>query len=127
MRVAVGRKAIRANDEQYRLCAAVDPKTNRILHPHLFLTRTIPILPLAEKYDAFDAVFLVDGADDLKSTLCRENLSFRAELRGGRNSLEYVVYNAQLRKYSFSDYFNHVDLPTAETRLRPHIIWWNRN
>jgi putative transposase len=37
-RVAVDQKAIRINDEQYWLYAAVDPETNRVLHSRLFPT-----------------------------------------------------------------------------------------
>jgi len=56
-RVAVDQKAIRINDEQYWLYAAVDPKTNRLLHSRLFPTYTIPIArdfltDLAEKHDS---------------------------------------------------------------------------
>jgi transposase-like protein len=55
-RVAVDQKAIRINDEQYWLYAAVDPGTNRILHCRLFPTYTVPITrefltELAEKHD----------------------------------------------------------------------------
>jgi len=42
-RVAVDQKAIRINDDQYWLYAAVDPETNRILHSQLFPMYTIPI------------------------------------------------------------------------------------
>jgi putative transposase len=42
-RVAVNQKAIRINDEQYGLYAAVGPATNRFLHTQLFPTYAIPI------------------------------------------------------------------------------------
>ena len=42
-RVAIDQKAIRINDEQHWLYAAIDPETNRILHSRLFPTYTISI------------------------------------------------------------------------------------
>jgi len=58
-RVAVDQKAIRINDEQYWLYAAVDPATNRFLHSRLFPMYTIPIArefltELSEKHDVED-------------------------------------------------------------------------
>ena len=129
-RVAVDQKAIRINNEQYRLYAAVDPDSNRILHSRLFPTYTIPIArefltELAEKHDVEDTVFLVDDADDLKGALRRENLSYRVEIYGDRNSIECVFREIQRRTSSFSNCFSHVDPPTAETWLQAHAAWWN--
>ncbi|MFC5280087.1 IS6 family transposase [Halorubrum rubrum] len=129
-RVAVDQKAIRINDEQYWLYAAVDPQTNRILHSRLFSTYTIPIArefltELAEKHDVEDALFLVDDADDLIGGLCRENYSYRVERHGFRNSVEHVFREVQRRTSSFSNRFSHVDPPTAETWLQAHTVWWN--
>ncbi|MUW14652.1 IS6 family transposase [Halorubrum sp. CBA1125] len=129
-RVAVDQKAIRINDEQYWLYAAVDPKTNRILHSRLFPTYTIPIArefltELTEKHDVADAVFLVDDADDLIGGLRRENLSYRVQQHGFRNSVERIFREVERRIYSFSNCFSHVDPPTAETWLQAHAVWWN--
>ena len=129
-RVAVDQKAIRINDQQYWLYAAVDPETNRILHSRLFPTYTIPIArefltELAEKHDVEDAVFLVDDADDLIGGLRREGLSYRVQLHGDRNQVERVFREVQRRTSSFSNCFSHVDPATAETWLQAHAVWWN--
>ena len=129
-RVAVDQKAIRINDQQYWLYAAVDPATNRILHSRLFPTYTIPIArefltELTEKHDVTDAVFLVDDADDLIGALRREGLSYRVQLHGHRNSVERVFREVQRRTSSFSNCFSHVHPPTAETWLQAHAVWWN--
>ncbi|WP_096389870.1 IS6 family transposase [Halopenitus persicus] len=129
-RVAVDQKAIRINNEQYWLYAAVDPETNRILHSRLFPTYTIPIgrellAELAEKHDVDDALFLVDDDDDLKGALRRENLRFRVEIHGFRNAVERVFREIQRRTSSFLNCFSHVDPPTAETWLQAHAVWWN--
>ena len=129
-RVAVDQKSIRVNDEEYWLYAAVDPETNRILHSRLFPTYTIPIArefltELLKKHDVADALFLVDDADDLKEGLRRENLSYRVEIHGFRNSVERVFREIQRRTSSFSNCFSHVDPPTAETWLQAHAVWWN--
>jgi putative transposase len=119
-RVAVDQKAIRINDEQYWLYAAVDPETNRILHSRLFPTYTIPIArefltELAEKHDVEDALFLVDDADDLIGGLRRENYSYRVERHGFRNSIERMFREVQQRTFLFSNCFSHLDSPTTET------------
>jgi putative transposase len=129
-RVAVDQKAIRINDQQYWLYAAVDPETNRILHSRLFPTYTIPIArefltELTEKHDVSDAVFLVDDADDLIGGLRRENLSYRVQQHGFRNSVERVFREVERRTSSFSNCFSHVDPTTAETWLQAHAVWWN--
>jgi putative transposase len=129
-RVAVDQKAIRINDEQYWLYAAVDPETNRILHLRLFPAYTIPIArefltELAEKHDVEDALFLVDDADDLIGGLRRENYSYCVEQRGFRNSVERIFREVERRTSSFSNCFSHVDLSTAETWLQAHAVWWN--
>ena len=129
-RVAVDQKAIRINDEQYWLYAAVDPETNRILHSRLFPAYTIPIArefltELAEKHDVEDALFLVDDADDLIGGLRRENYSYHVQQHGFRNSIERVFRKVERRTYSFSNCFSHVDPPTAEAWLQAHAVWWN--
>jgi len=129
-RVAVDQKAIRINDEQYWLYAAVDPATNRILHCRLFPTYTIPIsreflTELTEKHDVSDAVFLVDDADDLVGALRKGNYSYRVQQHGFRNSVKRVFREVERRTSSFSNCFSHVDPATAETWLQSHAVWWN--
>ena len=126
-RVAVDQKAIRINDQQYWLYAAVDPETNRILHSRLFPTYTIPIArefltELAEKHDVADAVFLVD---DLVGALRRENYSYRVQIHGDRNAVERVFREVERRTSSFSNCYSHVDPATAEKWLQAHAVWWN--
>ena len=129
-RIAVDQKAIRINDQQYWLYAAVDPETNRILHSRLFPTYTIPIArefltELAEKHDVADAVFLVDDADDLVGALRRENYSYRVQIHGDRNAVERVFREVERRTSSFSNCYSHVDPATAEKWLQAHAVWWN--
>jgi len=129
-RIAVDQKAIRINDQQYWLYAAVDPDTNRILHSRLFPTYTIPIArefltELAEKHDIADAVFLVDDANDLIGALRRENYSYRVQIHGDRNAVERVFREVERRTSSFSNCFSHVNPATAETWLQAHAVWWN--
>ena len=126
-RVAVDQTAIRINDEQYWLYSAVDPQTNRILHSRLFPTYTISIAreflaELTEKHDVFDAVFLVDNAGDLIGALRRENFSYCVQQRGFRNSIERIFRKVELRTYSFSNCFSHVDPATAESWLQAHAV-----
>jgi len=129
-RIAVDQKAIRVNDQQYWLYAAVDPATNRFLHVRLFPTYTIPIArefltELAERHDVADAVFLVDDADDLIGALRRENYSYLVQQHGFRNAVERVFREVERRTSSFSNCFSHVDPVTAETWLQAHAVWWN--
>jgi putative transposase len=129
-RIAVDQKAIRINDQQYWLYAAVDPETNRILHSRLFPTYTIPIArefltELAEKHDVADAVFLVDDADDLVGALRRENYSYRVQIHGDRNAVERVFREVERCTSSFSNCYSHVDPATAEKWLQAHAVWWN--
>jgi len=123
-RVAVDQKAIRINNKQYWLYAAVDPQTNRILHSRLFPTYMIAIArkflaELAEKHDVINAVFLVD---DLIGALRRGNYSYRVQQHGFRNSVERVFREVQRRTSSFSNCFSHVDPATAETWLQTHAV-----
>jgi putative transposase len=129
-RVAVDQKAIRVNDEQHWLYAAVDPETNRVLHSRLFPTYTLTIArefltEVAEKHDVTDAVFLVDEAADLIGGLRNEGLSYCVQQHGFRNAVERIFREVERRTSSFSNCFSHVDPPTAETWLQAHAVWWN--
>ena len=128
--VAVDQKAIRVNDQQYWLYAAVDPATNRFLYARLFPTYRIPIArefltELAERHDVADAVFLVDDADDFIGALCRENYSYFVQQPGFRNAVECVFREAERRTSPLSNCFSHVDPAAAETWLQAHAVWWN--
>lgn len=133
--VAVNQKAIRINDGQHWLYAAVDPQTNSIrrsvsdVHDfvRLFPAYTIPIAreslgKLAEKRDVEDAPFLVDDADDPIGELRREHDSYRVERHDFRISVERVFKKEEQRTSSFSNCFSHVGRPTAETRLRTPAV-----
>lgn len=130
LEAVIDQKAIRINDEQYWLYAAVNPETNRFLHSRLFPSYSILIArgfltELVEKHDVEDAVFLVDDADDLIGGLRREGLSYRIQQHGFRNSVERVFREVKRRTSLFSNYFSHVDPATAETWLQAHAVWWN--
>jgi putative transposase len=80
---------------------------------------------LCEKHAVNDAVFLVNGADWLKTALQRHGLDFRYERRGNRNSVERVFREVKRRTFSFSNCFSHVEPDTAETWLQTFAVWWN--
>ena len=129
-RVAVDQKAIRVNDQQYWLYAAVDPATNRFLHVRLFPTYRIPIArefltELAERHDVADAVFLVDDADDFIGALRRENYSYFVQQPGFRNAVKCVFREGERRTSPLSNCFSHVDPSAAKTWLQAHAVWWN--
>jgi len=82
--VAVDETVIRLNDEQYWLYAAVDPKTNELLHTKLEPTTTKVLAhsfltEISEKHNVDDAVFLVDGSHSLQDTCQRHGFGFRYE------------------------------------------------
>ncbi len=83
---------IRLNDEQYWLYAAVDPKTNELLHTKLEPTTTKVLAhsfltELSEKHDVSDAVFLVDGSHSLQDACQHHGFDFRDEKHGNRNTV----------------------------------------
>jgi len=93
--IAVDETVIRLNDEQYWLYAAVDPKTNELLHTALKPTTTKVLAysfltELSEKYDVSDAVVLVDGSHSLQDACQRHGYDFRYEKHGNRNAVERV-------------------------------------
>ncbi|MFC7057265.1 IS6 family transposase [Halovenus salina] len=121
--VAVDETVIRLNDEQYWLYAAVDPKSNKLLHTKLEPTRTSVIsraffAELREKHDVDDAVFLIDGAPQLKDACSRHGLDFRYERHGNRNSVERVFREVKRRTSSFSNCFSNANADTADDWLR---------
>jgi transposase-like protein len=72
---------IRIDDQRYCLYAAVDPKTNNILHLRLFTTVKTALTErflqeLREKHGIEDAVFLVDGATHLQTAPTEQGSDF---------------------------------------------------
>ena len=101
---------IRLNDKQYWLYAAIDPKTNEVLHitfeptidkviAHVFFAE------LREKHDIDDAVFLIDSSHLLKDACRRHSLNFGYERHRNRNSVERVFRDINRRTTSFANCF----------------------
>ncbi|WP_121823568.1 IS6 family transposase [Halostella salina] len=129
--VAVDETVIRLNDEQYWLYAAVDPKTNELLHTTLEPTTNKMIAhsffrKLREKHDVDDAVFLIDGSLSLKDACSRHGLDFRYEKHGNRNSVERVFREVKRRTSSFSNCFSNADADTADDWLKSFSFAWNQ-
>jgi len=88
--IAVDETVIQLNDKRFRLYAAVDPHTNRLLYITLFPTRNQAITEmflaeLRDKHLVNDALFLVDSAPWSKPTLHRHSLDSQYEKHGNRN------------------------------------------
>jgi len=129
--VAVDETVIRLDGEQYWLYAAVDPDSNDLLHTALEPTRTNAIAngffrTLREKHDVDDAVFLIDGALQLKDACTRHGLDFRYEKHGNRNSAERVFREVKRRTSSFSNCFSHARAETADEWLQSLAFAWNQ-
>ena len=129
--VAVDETVIQLNDDRFWLYAAVDPKTNRLLHVKLSPTRNQAITEmflteLREKHLVDDAVFLVDSAPWLQAALHRHGLDYRYEKHGNRNSVERVFREVKRRTNQFSNCFSHAEADTAENWLRAFSFVWNQ-
>jgi putative transposase len=121
---------IRINDQKYWLYAAANPETNELLHIRLYSTTTTALTEmflqeLHEKHNVENAVFLVDGAQHLQTSLQRAGLRFQVQRSGNRNSVERIFREIKRRTSSFSNCFNHVEPETAENWLQSHAVWWN--
>lgn len=73
--VALDEPVIRLNDQQYWLYAAVNPKTNELLHIRLFLETTTALTEIflaefAEKHDLSDTCF-----SSMEQAICRPHSS----------------------------------------------------
>jgi len=129
--IAVDETVIRLNNEQYWLYAAVDPKTNDVLHTRLepttnsVLAQTF-VAELRKKHDVEDAVFLIDGSHSLKDACCRHGLNFRYEKHGNRNSVERVFREIKRRTTSFSNCFSNAEADTADNWLQSFAFAWNQ-
>jgi len=121
--IAVDETVIQLNDETYWLYAAVDPKTNELLHTKLeptttkVLARSV-LTELREKHDVSDAVFLVDGSHSLQDACHRHGFDFRYEKRGNRNAVERVFREVKRRTTSFSNCFSNADADTADDWIK---------
>ena len=129
--VAVDETVIQLNDERFWLYAAVDPKTNRLLHVKLSPTRNQAITEmflseLREKHLVDDALFLVDSAPWLQAALHRHGLDYRYEKHGNRNSVERVFREIKRRTNQFSNCFSHAEADTVENWLRAFAFAWNQ-
>jgi len=129
--VAVDETVIQLDDQRYWLYAAVDPKTNELLHTQLEPTRTNVLAhrffaELREKHDVDDAVFLVDGATPLKDACNRYGLYFRYERHGNRNSVERVFREVKRRTTVFSNCFSNAHAETVDEWLQSFAFAWNQ-
>jgi len=121
--VAVDETVIQLNDEQYWLYAAVDPETNKLLHPQLRPTTTKVLAhsflaELSQKHDVDDAVFLVDGSKSLQAACHRHGYDFRYEKHGNRNAIERVFREVKRRTVCFSNCFSNAEAETVNKWLR---------
>jgi len=129
--VAVDETVIQLNDEQYWLYAAVDPKTNKLLHTKLEPTTNKVLahsflMELSEKHDVSDAVFLVDGSHSLQDACQRHGFDFRYEKHGNRNAVERVFREIKRRTICFSNCFSNANAETADDWIRSFSFAWNQ-
>jgi putative transposase len=129
--VAVDETVIRLNDEQYWLYAAVDPKTNEVLHTALEPTTNsvfahVFVAELRKKHNVEDAVFLIDGSHSLKDACRRHGLDFRYEKHGNRNSVERVFREIKRLTTSFPNCYSNAEADTADDWLRSFAFAWNQ-
>ena len=80
---------------------------------------------LREKHFVESAVFLVDGAQHLKTVLSRTGLRFHPERHGNRNSVERIFRGLKRRTSSFANCFSRVFPETAENGLQAFVRWLN--
>ncbi len=104
--VAVDETAIRLNNKQYWLYAAVDPETNELTHTKLEPTTTKVLAhsfltELSGKQDVSDTVFLVDGSQSLQDACQRHGFDFRYEKHEYRNAVERIFKEVNLSRYLF--------------------------
>ena len=129
--IAVDETVIRVNGHREWLYAAVDPKTNKLLHVRLFQARTTErtllfLRELQDKVPVEQATFLVDGAHFLKAALNRLGLRFQVCRHGNRNAVERVFREVKRRTSSFANTFRNAKLETVESWLQAFAVWYNR-
>ena len=128
--LAVDEKVIHVNDDDYRLCGAVDPETNKILQFRLFSTATKQITrwflaELHRQYQLDDVEFLVNDADYLITVLDEDGYRFQMITHGNRNVIERVFREVERRTSSFANSFSHVEPQTAESWLQALAVRHN--
>ena len=129
--VAVDETVIQLNDEQYWLYAAVDPKSNDLLHTKLEPTRTNVIADqffaeLRDRHDVDEAIFLADGAAPLQRACRKHDLYIRCERHGNWNSVERVFREVKHRATIFSNCFSNAKAETADEWLSSFAFAWNQ-
>jgi len=129
--VAIDETVIRLDEEQHWLYAAVDTKSNDLLHTKLDPTRNNVFADqfsaeLREKHDVDDAVFLVDGAAPLHRACWKHDLDFKYERHGSRNSVKRVFREIKRRTTSFSNCFSNASAETANEWLSSFAFAWNQ-
>lgn len=129
--VALDETVIQIDDQQYWLYAAINPETNNFLHVKLGIAQHLGLSELflgelREKHDVSDAVFLVDGAPWLQTTLRRHGLRFQHETHGNRNAIERLYKEIKRRTDQFGNHFRYTDPDTAETWLQAQAFCHNQ-
>ena len=129
--VAVDETVIRLDNEQYWLYAAVDPKTDDLLHTQFEPTTNNALADrffadLCDKHDVDDATVLVDGSASLQRACRKHDLDFKYERHGNRNSVERVFREIKRRTTSFSNCFSNAKAETADEWLRSFAFAWNQ-
>lgn len=122
---------IHLDDERHWLYGAVDPETDEFPHVRLLQTwtteRTMLFLcELETKVPVNHATILVEDATHLKAALDRLVFRFPLCRHGKRNAVERVFREVKRRISTFSNTFDHVRLPTAESWLETFAVWWNQ-
>ena len=130
-KIALDETVVKVNGERFWLYAAVDPKTNVILHVRLYPSRNIALTKrflreLREKHSIDDAEFFVDGAPWLQAGLFELGMHFRHETHGDRNPVERVFQEIKRRTNQFYNTFSHADPRTAENWLQALAFAWNQ-
>ena len=129
--IAVDETVIRVNGHREWLYAAVNPKTNELLHVRLFQARTTErtllfLRELQDKVPVEQATFLVDGAHFLKAVLNRLGLRFQVCRHGNRNAVERVFREVKRRTSSFANTFRNAKRETVESWLQAFAVWYSR-
>ena len=129
--VAVDETVIQLDDEQYWLYAAVDPKTNDLLHTQLEPTTNNALVDrffadLRDKHDIDDATVLVDGSASLQRACRKHDLDFRYERYRNRNNVERVLREIKRQTTSFSNCFSNAEAETSDEWLRAFAFAWNQ-
>lgn len=118
---ALEETVIQLGEHRYWLHTTVDPTTNA--HIRLYSATTTALTErflqeLSERYTLDDAVFLVDRAKHLQTSLRRFEFRFRYEKHRGWNSAKRIFYEIKRRTCSFSNGSSHAKQSTVESWLQ---------